>query len=243
MKKIKILHLFAGVLDLYGDYKNLTVLGQRLVELGHTCEIVCPEPFDAIDPSGYDMIYIGHGKARNLAAIAPHFVSHADAIRASIESGQLWLVTGNARELFGRGFTTVDGTTVDGVGVFDYFGIENNQVFVSDMVGRPDFNKDELVYGFANRTASLKGENHYPLFEVSVGFNDGEFSEGREGTHYKNFYGTWCMGPILARNPAMMREFLRRLLGDEYRECDFTLEQNALDSVLSEFRIEESEAK
>lgn len=243
MKKIKILHLYSGVLDLYGDYKNLTVLCRRLAELGHEFEIDRPEPFDPIDFNGYDMVYIGHGKARNLAAIASHFVSHADAVRASVERGQVWLVTGNARELFGRGFTTVDGETIDGVGIFDYFGIETNKVFVSDMVGRPDFDKEELVYGFANRTASLKGENRYPLFEVAVGFHDGEFSEGKEGTHYKNFYGTWCMGPILARNPSMMKEILRRLLGDEYRECDFSLEQSALDSVLIEFEINESEAE
>lgn len=49
-----------------------------------------------IDPTGYDFIYIGHGKARNLAAAAPHFRQYADAITAAVENGTVFLVTGNA---------------------------------------------------------------------------------------------------------------------------------------------------
>ena len=235
MKTIKILHIYSQALDLYGDYKNLTVLCQRIRESGNEAVITEVQLNDTIDTSGYDMVYIGHGKVRNLAAVAPHFVSFGEQIKAAIEGGQLWFVTGNARQLFGKSFTTVDGTVVDGIGLFDYTGVETNKVYVCDMLARPTYNKEELAYGFANRTSYLEGENKYPLFEVIEGFGDGNAPDGKEGTLYKNFFGTWAMGPALVRSPSLMKEILKRLIGDDVNKCDFTLEQNAFELVAAEF--------
>lgn len=235
MKNIRILHLYSDALDLYGDYKNLTVLCQRIAETGNTSEITEVNLGEAIDPSGFDFVYIGHGKARNLAAVAPHFVQYSASIRAAIEGGQLWLVTGNARELFGQSFTTPAGEVLPGIGLFNYTGVETNKVFVSDVLAQPVYDVSARVYGFVNRTAYLEGENSNPLFTVLSGCGDGETPDGKEGTLYRNFFATWSMGPILARNPSLMRELLHRLLGDDYRECDFSLEEKALNLVIAEF--------
>lgn len=235
MKEIKILHLYSEAMDLYGDYKNLTILTQRIAETGNTAVVDTAELEDEINPESYDMVYIGHGKARNLAAVAPHFVTYGERIKAAVEAGKCFLVTGNARELFGKSFTTVDGKELPGIGLFDYTAVETNKVFVSDMIGHPRYDENETVYGFANRTAYLVGENKYPLLDVITGFGDGEQPDGKEGTLYRNFFATWSMGPVLARNPSLTKELLRRLLGDDYRECDFSLEQRALDLVVAEF--------
>ena len=69
-----------------------------------------------------------------------------------------------------------------------------------------------------------------------TGYSDNEKTGGAEGTLYKNFFGTWSLGPVLVRNPCLMREVLRRLLGEDSRECDYALEQEALDRVLREIR-------
>ena len=122
MKHIRILHLYSNALDLYGDYKNLTVLQRRIAETGNTSDITEINLDEVIDPTGYDFVYIGHGKARNLAAVAPHFAQYGEAICSAIENGQVWLVTGNARELFGKRFTTPTGETLPGIGLFDYTG-------------------------------------------------------------------------------------------------------------------------
>lgn len=236
MKQVKILHLYSEAMDLYGDYKNLAVLSTRIEECGCGVTVDTAELEDPIDTAGYDMVYIGHGKARNLAAIAPHFVKYGEQIKAQIEAGQLFFVTGNARELFGKSFTTVDGKTLPGIGLFDYMAVETNKVFVSDMIGHPLYDESETVYGFANRTAYLVGENRHPLLKVITGFGDGESLDGVEGTLYHNFFATWSMGPALVRNPSLMKEILKRLLGEDYRECDFSLEQKALDLVVNEFK-------
>ncbi|MBQ3049857.1 MAG: hypothetical protein IJC94_07875 [Oscillospiraceae bacterium] len=235
MKTIKILHIYSQALDLYGDYKNLTVLCQRIRESGNEAEITALEQSAPIDTEGYDMVYIGHGKVSNLAAVAPHFAEYGEKIKAAIEGGQLWFVTGNARQLFGKSFTDAKGNVINGIGLFDYIGVETNKVYVCDMLARPAFDKDALAYGFANRTSYLEGENKYPLFEVIEGFGDGNAPDGKEGTLYKNFFGTWAMGPALVRSPSLMKEILKRLIGDDVNKCDFTLEQNAFDLVAAEF--------
>jgi len=98
MKNIRILHLYSNALDLYGDYKNLTVLCQRIAETGNTAEVTEVNLGEVIDPPGYDFVYIGHGKARNLAAVAPHFVRYGEAVRSAIEGGQVWLVVGKENQ-------------------------------------------------------------------------------------------------------------------------------------------------
>lgn len=236
MKNVKILHIYSQSLDLYGDYKNIAVLCQRIEEMGNTVSVDTAELGEEINPIGYDLVYIGHGKARNLAAVAPHFVQYGDTIKEQIEAGQLWVVTGNARELFGKSFTTVEGNTLPGIGIFDYTGVETNKVFVSDMIGHTLYDESATLYGFANRTAYLVGENQHPLLKVITGFGDGQEPDGREGTLYHNFFATWSMGPALVRNPSLMREILKRLLGEDYGECDDLLEQKALELVLAEFK-------
>ena len=43
------------------------------------------------------------------------------------------------------------------------------------------------------------------------------------------------MGPVLVRNPGLMKEILRRL-GLDADKCDFSLEERALELVLAEFK-------
>ena len=235
MSNVKILHLYAESMDLYGDVKNLEVLCQRIRESGNEVEVSTCELWDELKLDGYDMVYMGHGKARNLAAMQPHFVKYAEEIKAHIENGQLWFVTGNARELFGKDFTTVDGRTLPGIGLFEYSGVEQNKVFVADLCGKASFG-ELRCYGFANRTAYLKhpNGNPHPLFVEAKGFSDGESDDGTEGTLYKNFMATWSMGPVLVRNPGLMKEVLNRL-GIDWSSCDFTLEEKAVELVLNEF--------
>lgn len=236
MRTVKILHLYAEAMDLYGDVKNLEVLCQRIRESGNAVEVTTCDIWDEMCLDGFDMVYMGHGKARNLAAMEPHFMKYADAVKAKIEEGQLWFVTGNARELFGKDFTTVDGKTLPGIGLFEYSGVEENKVFVADLCGKAAFDENLACYGFANRTAYLNhpNGNRMPLFVSSKGFSDGKEEEGCEGTLYKNFMATWAMGPVLVRNPGLMKEVLNRL-GIDHSACDFSLEEKAVELVLAEF--------
>ncbi len=232
-----ILHLYSDTMDLYGDSFNVTAIANRLREMGDNCEILCANLGDDFDPMAADLIYMGHGKARNLAAIAPHFLSHGAAIKEAVEAGKIFLVTGSSRMLFGESFETYAHKIQEGLGLFPYTGVETGQVFTGDVVAHTRFDPSLRTYGFVNRTAYLVGENTHPLFDVQIGPGDGDGASAAdhlEGTLYRNFFGTWQMGPLLARNPGLLREILRRLTGSE-PEYDDSLEKKALELTLSEF--------
>ena len=234
-REIKILHLYSQTMDLYGDSLNLTAITKATISMGHTCTIDYVEFGDDINVLPYDLVYIGHGKAGNLCAIANHFIKHKEHINQSINDGKLFFVTGNARELFGKAFETPRGISQEGVGLFDYIAEELGEVIVSDEVAHAVFDENLRTYGFINRTAHLIGENHYPLFTLEKGLSDGRDPDGFEGTLYKNFFGTWQMGPLLARNPSILKEILKRMLKEDYQEIDTSLEEMALQRTLDEF--------
>ncbi len=238
MKEIVILHLYGDTLDLYGDFFNVTCITSRLDQLGIPCRVIAANLGEPFDPMAADLIYLGHGKARNLAAVAGHFLPFGGRMREAVEADKLVLCTGSSRLLFGQSFQTFDGREQPGIGLFDYTAIETGQVFTGDVVAKAAFDPDLTTYGFINRTAHLVGKNTHPLFRVIQGPGDGEAPDGLEGTFYHNFFGTWQMGPLLARNPGFLREILRRLLGPEVPlNYDDALEQKALRLTLGEFKL------
>ena len=105
-----------------------------------------------------------------------------------------------------------------------------------DVVSHPIYDPSKTVYGFINRTEYLVGENRHPLFSVEKGMTDSKEGTKEEGTLYKNFFGTWQLGPILLRNPALLREFLHRLLGNDYVEIDTTYADKALELTLADLK-------
>ncbi len=236
MRDITILHLYNDTLDLYGDYFNVTALKNRIAEMGGRCTLLTANLEDEDIPlEQADLVYMGHGKARNLAAVAPHFARFGQRVIQAVEEGKLFFVTGNSRLLFGQSFEGVTpGTAHAGIGLFDYTGTETNKVFTSDVFGRCTFDNSIQTYGFINRTQHIVGANTCPLFTVEQGACDGLEATGVEGTHYKNFYATWQMGPILERNPALLRHLLATLLGDEMGDYDDTFARKALERVLAE---------
>ena len=235
MAELKILHLYGDLLDLYGDYTNVTAVKQAAEKLGHTVTIDYAGLDETIDPAGHQLVYIGHGKAKNLAAAAPHFRQYGDAIVRAVEGGTVFFVTGNARLLFGQAFETPGGGSESGIGLFRYGGIETGRVYTGDVVSRPVFDEGLVTYGFVNRTGHLTGENEYPLFRVLKGPGDGPEPDGTEGTLYKNFFGTWQMGPLLVRNPGLLRELLSRMTGEDCSGLALPLAEKALELTLAEF--------
>lgn len=237
MNDVNILWLYDDLLDLYGDSGNLLVLTQRLQELGLTVKVTRLSLQDELDLNLYSLVYIGPGKAKNLTKAAEHFTRFAPVVREAVENGLPFFVTGNARLLFGRSFTDEDGTQHPGIGLFDYTGRDTGAVFISDVISCPGFAPEEKGYGFVNRTAHIDGNTRDPLFTVLRGAGDNEAEGGNEGNLYRNFMGTWQLGPVLVKNPHLLREVLRRVAPGAYRELDFTLEQKALDRTLAEFML------
>ncbi len=228
-----ILWLYDDLLDLYGDSGNLTILQRKLEAMGIPAVVTCKSLGDELDLAGFDLIYVGPGKAKNLAQAAAHLAPYAEAVKKALDAGKIFLVTGNARLLFGQSFTAFDGSTCQGLGIFPYIGRETGNVFVSDVVFTLEGREG---YGFINRTAHIDGSEDNFLFDLVKGAGDSEKAAAHEGNRLHNFFGTWLLGPVLVKNPGLLNTVLALLAGDAFREPDNHLEQIALDATLAELR-------
>jgi|GEM_PF-376916 len=227
--EIKILCMYDELLDLYGDFGNVRMIKMRLEEMGLSCSLVSCGLGETPDFDACDMLYIGPGKGRSLVHAAKHLIGYAAPFRAAIERGLPALVTGSARLLLGKGFRSADGEDIPCVGLFDYTGYDDGKVFVSDVVGELLIDGAEnTAYGFINRTAHIEGSAGSPLLRLKYGAGDGSGPSSVEGSIYKNLVATWCLGPLLVKNPALLRLFLKRLAGDAFVDYDDSLEKKAL---------------
>lgn len=231
--KYTLLWLFSDLCDLYGDGGNLTMIERRLRELGRGCEILRPAAEERPRLAGADVVYIGPGKARNVEYAASCMADWAADFRTAVDDGMTMLVTGSGRELLGAEFETASGGTVPGAGVFEHGARETGNVFVSDLVGRAMIPDEPRCYGFINRTAHLTGDCGEPLFRLEHGEGD---SAETEGSLRGNLMATWCVGPVLVKNPDLLRNFMGRFIGEELPPFDDTLERRALDMTLREFK-------
>ena len=130
----------------------------------------------------------------------------------------------------------LDGKTYNGIGLFDCTAEEFDGLYVSDAVIVPEFAPEEKMCGIYYRCESVKFDspNENCLFKV-LKADEGKGSVGEgEGCRYKNLFATWCLGPMLVRNPVIMREVLHSVLGENYRETDFSLEEKAVKMTIEE---------
>ena len=236
MRKIKILNLYGEALDLNGDGKNVSAFEKRIAEMGYEFETDVLGVDDEIDVSGYDIVFMTHGKPHNVSALSEYFIKYKDNIIKGIEDGITFVVTGSANMLLGKSFSMLDGKTYEGIGFFDCTAEEFDSLYVTDAVLVPEFAPEEKVFGIYYRCESVNWNvpNEHRLFKtIKADAGKGSIGEG-EGVHYKNLFATWCLGPMLIRNPIMMKEVLHSVLGKDYLETDFTLEEKAVKMAIEE---------
>ncbi len=236
MEQCNILCLYTDLLDLYGDIANIVLIKKRLEQMNIKVNIIQKSIEDDIDYKDIKLVYIGPGKMKNLEVASLHFIKFKEKTIQAIENDVNFLVIGNARLLFGKEFTLVGGQKSAGIGLFDYTAQDTDKVFISDNVSCVYNNTDYKCYGFINRTAHIDNiQDIQPLFRLMCGAGDGIEESEYEGNYYKNYMGTWQLGPIMVKNPMFLRGFLSRLYPDAEQNFDDSLEKKAIELTLDEF--------
>lgn len=235
MRKIEILNLYNEALELNGDTMNVTAFTNRLDEMGCEYAVSTAGVGDEADFSAFDIVFVCHGKPHNVSAVSEDFCLRKEELLKAADSGVPMLFTGSANMLLGKSFYMLDGKTYAGIGLFDYTCTEFDGMYVSDAVLVPSFAPENKMFGTYYRCEKVEfGKDEPNLFSVSKNLG-GEGAVGvKEGFRHKNLFATWALGPILARNPVMLKEMLCLVLGGDYKETDFSLEQKAVDMILKE---------
>lgn len=206
---MKILHLYYDLMNLYGEYGNVSAVKRILENSGQECQVDRLTVNDEVNFDEYDFVYIGSGTEKNQKAALNDFKKYDRQIKNYIGSNKLILMTGNSFEMLGKAITDCKGEMHMGLGVFDFVTTEqNNKRITSDAIFTTEFQENVLV-GFINKCSEINGIDS-PLFTVKMGVGNNNNDNG-EGFHLANLFATHLTGPILIKNPYFLEFIAKRL--------------------------------
>ncbi len=198
--KITIAHLYYDLLNLCGECGNIRILKKFLEEQGIDVEVKFLTVNEQLNFDEYDFVYIGMGINENLLVANNHLKNYKEEIRKAIENNKYFLCTGNSYELFGNKINDTDS-----LGIFDFnsYYLEDKETMEVDAENELI---DKNIIGFINKTS--KNDNKNNTF-LKIKTEDGTFDEGIK---YNNFIGTYTLGPILVRNPIILKKLVEDLI-------------------------------
>ena len=211
MKTIKILHLLPDLLSLYGEYGNVAIMKKVLEENGYS---VTAEKWHGGELSfdGVDFVYIGSGTEENLLEAAKRMLPHRDLIASSIESGKLWLATGNAPALFGKSISWKD-KSQEALSATDFeTNIDTTKRYLGDVLTEDYLGAPML--GFINTSCTINGIS--PMMSIRLNPNLGNDKQNPgEGFQLHSLYATQLIGPVLTKNPHFLAHLYRQITGQD----------------------------
>lgn len=228
--ELKLLHLYVDAMNLYGEYANVSLLARYLTDLGHSVRVETLSLYEKKDISGYDFYYMGAGTERRQKLVLPQLLQYREALLEAKRRGAVLLFTGNAFELLGSAVTDAEGKRYDCLGFAGFESNETKRRITGDVIARIG---DERVVGFMNKCGHTTGVKQ-PLFHVEFGFGNEEAC-GDEGWRDGNCFGTHLTGPLLVKNPSMLRRVAKALLGDAFADTvQYPYMQRGYEMTLSE---------
>lgn len=200
---MKIEVLYSEAANLYGDLFNIKYLEQTLPDAQVIYTGLNDTP--AFVSEKVDLIYMGPMMERFQQVIIEKLMPYREKIKELIENDVVFLITGNALEIFG---SKID--DMEALGIFETtakrnFAKHHNSCFIGKF-------EDMYMVGFKSQFGQSYNNSH-PFISVVNGYglnNDDKF----EGIKYRNFFGTYLIGPLLVYNPPFT-QYLLKVLGQD----------------------------
>ena len=222
--KIKILHLYYDLLNLYGENGNVMALVKALEEQNIKVIGDFKTLNDNINIMDYDFIYLGTGDYETIDLALNDLSKYKDDLIKYINDNKFILATGNSIDIFGK------------LNILNYktkqidFRIIEEQIYQC-----PTINK--IVIGFQNRDTVIYDVKEDKLFDCIKGTGY-EPNIQIEGIRKNNFFGTYLLGPLLIRNPYLLDYIVKNLLDSKnikYQNINKGINYKAYDEFLKNF--------
>lgn len=204
--KITIAHLYYDLLNLYGECGNVRILKKILEEQNVDVVVKFLTVDDKLNFEDYDFVYMGMGIEDNLKIANKHLKKYKKDIQKYIEDGKYFICTGNSYELFGKEIA-FESETIKTLGIFDYKSKILEERKIMEISAKTDMIDKELI-GFMNTGSTNDNEKENFLKNINN-------TDENEGIIYKNFIGTYLIGPLLVRNPELLKLIVKKLIKEK----------------------------
>lgn len=204
--KITIAHLYYDLLNLYGECGNVRILKKILEEQNVDVVVKFLTVDDKLNFEDYDFVYMGMGIEDNLKIANKHLKKYKKDIQKYIEDGKYFICTGNSYELFGKEIA-FESEIIKTLGIFDYKSKIIEERKIMEISAKTDMIDKELI-GFMNTGST--NDNKKENFLKNINNID-----ENEGIIYKHFIGTYLIGPLLVRNPELLKLIVKQIIKEK----------------------------
>ncbi|MGT2926226.1 lipid II isoglutaminyl synthase subunit GatD [Streptococcus cuniculipharyngis] len=229
--QLNLAHLYGNLMNTYGDNGNVLMIKYVSEKLGAAMTVDIVSIDDPLDPDYYDLIFFGGGQDYEQSLVAKDLPSKRQAVDRFIQNDRVILAICGGFQLLGQYYIQSNGVKIDGIGVMGHYTLnQNNNRFIGDIkIHNEEF--DEYYYGFENHQGrTFLSEDEKPLGKVVYGCGNNK-EDQTEGVHYKNVFGSYFHGPILARNPQLAYRLVTTALRNKYGQ---DLDLPAYDDILKD---------
>lgn len=229
---MKILHLYPDLMNLYGEYANVLVLKKHLLDQGATAEVVKVSINDDFNFNDFDFVYCGSGLESNLKVVLNDLLRRKESLISAINNNIPMLFTGNSMELFGE---KIDNEQA--LNILPFLSKSVNKRLTGDVVLHNDIFGD--VVGFINTNTIIDYKDENALFKIVFKDNNLNISSKVEGYRLNKLYVTHLIGPLLVKNPNIIKYFVKELLEKDniqFKEIDYKYELESYITTLSELK-------
>lgn len=232
--KLIIAHLYPRAMNLYGDTGNRYILEKRLSWRGFEYQICDINEGDAL-PANTDIILGGGGQDASQGSIEQDLRKKSDDLSRLSEGNCVMLMVCGMYQLLGRRFILSDLTEIKGLGIMPHETRAGDGRIVGNVA--VDIKGIGLVVGYENHGGRTYLDNpEDALGTVVRGVGNAENST-REGCRYRNIFGTYMHGPVLAKSPEFADELItlalkRRDYLENLEQLNDSLELTAREKAL-----------
>ena len=206
-ENLKIEILFPEFCNLYGDISNMQYLKKCLPKANFYETSFNDEPIFVKEK--VDFIYLGPMTENMQEKVIKKLMPYKEKIEDLINNNIIFLITGNAIEIFGSYIENEDGSKIEALGLFDIYAKRDmlhrhNSIFIGkyeniDIVGF----KSQFTFSYGQNK-----ENYFAKVEKGIGLNK---ESNLEGIEKNNFIATYLIGPILILNPDFTKELIKKM--------------------------------
>jgi CobQ-like glutamine amidotransferase family enzyme len=236
---LNLVHLYPGLLNLYGDRGNIITLKRRCEWRGIDLRVLETGLADEFPDVPVDLLFMGGDQDREQGVVVEDLRDrHAGRILSLVEDGAPFLAVCGSYQLLQRYYHPAVGPDLIGLGVFDAYTVHPGPDVprcVGNIVAESETGP---IVGFENHGGrTYLGTGTEPLARVIAGFgNNGE--DGTEGARVANVFGTYIHGSLLPKNPAFADMLIglalqRRYGGVALEPLDDSIENAARASAMA----------
>lgn len=205
---MKIEILYPELCCLYGDKGNTMFLQQCLPDAEFIDTQLNEKPRFLQEEIDLCCMYSMSEKSQEL--ILDRLLQWKDEITARCSEGKtLFLLLGNAMELFGQYIQREDDTRVDALGVFDTYTLRHAPKRFNTLI-QANFENMTLL-GYTSRFSDTYGiTREMAMCQVQIGTGSAPDSQ-LEGIRQGRVIATYLLGPLLVANPDFTKWLLQQL--------------------------------